>query len=185
VLVEAGHRCAIPTCRAWPVDIEHIDDWAKVQKHRFENLIALCPTCHRRKGEGRGQISRAALRQYKANLSLLNSLYSDFELRVLEAYLDNPRSNRSFELHDSMRLLVRRLERDGFIRTAGTVRPDERPGLHPGFRQLDGPFSPTRSPGMTVRVWVLTDEGCEFARRWKDSEPLTDKDAYANEGPAE
>ena len=52
VLVEAGHRCAVPTCRQHPVDIEHIDDWAQVKEHKFENLIALCPTCHRRKGSG-------------------------------------------------------------------------------------------------------------------------------------
>jgi len=42
VLVEAGHRCAIPTCRQHPVDVDHIDDWATVKEHRFENLIALC-----------------------------------------------------------------------------------------------------------------------------------------------
>ncbi|MEU0404637.1 HNH endonuclease signature motif containing protein [Streptomyces sp. NPDC006197] len=62
VLVEAGHRCAIPTCRRHPVDIEHIDDWAAVREHRFENLIALCPTCHRRKGSGPDQIDRKSLR---------------------------------------------------------------------------------------------------------------------------
>ncbi|MFG3160071.1 hypothetical protein ACGFY8_09335 [Streptomyces sp. NPDC048232] len=43
VLIEAGRRCAVPPCRAHPADIEHIDDWAKVQEHKFENLIALWP----------------------------------------------------------------------------------------------------------------------------------------------
>jgi hypothetical protein len=83
-LIEAGHRCAIPTCRAHPVEIDHIDDWAKVQEHRFENLIALCPTCHARKGDKPGQIDRKSLRYYKANLGLLNARYGEVERRLLE-----------------------------------------------------------------------------------------------------
>lgn len=36
VRTEAGHRCAIPTCRATSgLQIHHIDDWAKVQEHDF------------------------------------------------------------------------------------------------------------------------------------------------------
>ncbi|MFF2775948.1 HNH endonuclease [Streptomyces sp. NPDC058052] len=38
----------------------------RVRKHEFENLIALCPTCHRRKGNGPDQIDRKALRQQPA-----------------------------------------------------------------------------------------------------------------------
>ena len=48
VLIEAGHRCAIHTCRQVPVEIAHIDPWSRCREHRFENLIALCPTCHTR-----------------------------------------------------------------------------------------------------------------------------------------
>jgi 5-methylcytosine-specific restriction endonuclease McrA len=48
VLVEAGHRCAIPACRSVVgVDIHHIIPWAKCKKHEYKNLIALCPNCHR------------------------------------------------------------------------------------------------------------------------------------------
>ncbi|WP_425484925.1 HNH endonuclease [Amycolatopsis anabasis] len=43
ILVEAGHWCAIPTCRQYPVDVDHIVDWVKVRRHEFDNLIALCP----------------------------------------------------------------------------------------------------------------------------------------------
>jgi hypothetical protein len=41
VLVEAGHRCAIPTCRATTTEIAHIVPWAESQDSSFENLIAL------------------------------------------------------------------------------------------------------------------------------------------------
>ena len=52
VLVEAGHRCAVPTCRQIPVDVHHIVPWADCHKHEFDNLIALFSTCHRRVHEG-------------------------------------------------------------------------------------------------------------------------------------
>jgi 5-methylcytosine-specific restriction endonuclease McrA len=59
VLVEAGHRCAIPTCRYIEVDIHHIIPWATCQAHEYDNLIALCPNCHRR--ADRGEIDRKSL----------------------------------------------------------------------------------------------------------------------------
>jgi hypothetical protein len=87
LFVEAGYRCAIPTCRAVaPLVIEHIADWAEVREHKFENTIVLCANCHGLKGEGQRQLSRAALRQYKANLGLLNHRYSALERRLLEDF---------------------------------------------------------------------------------------------------
>ncbi|MFF0556505.1 HNH endonuclease [Streptomyces sp. NPDC004266] len=71
VLIEAGHRCAIPTCKSTPVEIAHIIPWAKVQKHEFKNLIALCPTCHTRFDDPHSPIDRKAMRQYKADLNPL------------------------------------------------------------------------------------------------------------------
>jgi hypothetical protein len=67
VLVEAGHRCAIHTCRQYPVDVAHIVPWAECREHRFENLIALCANCHRR--HHNREIDRQALIQYKRNLA--------------------------------------------------------------------------------------------------------------------
>jgi hypothetical protein len=64
VLIEAGHRCSIPTCRQIPVEIAHIEPWAKVQTHEFHNLIALCPTCHTRFDNG--NIDRKSMLIYKA-----------------------------------------------------------------------------------------------------------------------
>ena len=68
ILVEAGHRCAIPTCRACLVEIAHIVPWSDVREHAYENLIALCPTCHAR--YDRGEIDRLSMRQYKTQLQL-------------------------------------------------------------------------------------------------------------------
>jgi hypothetical protein len=65
--VEAGHRCAIPTCRYPTTDLHHIIPWETCQTHDFDNLIALCPNCHRRAESG--EIDRKSLRLYKSRLS--------------------------------------------------------------------------------------------------------------------
>ena len=81
VLVEAGHRCAIPTCRYIEVDAHHIIPWETCQKHEYENLIALCPNCHRR--ADKGDIDRKALRMYKANLRFAHDKFSQFEMDLM------------------------------------------------------------------------------------------------------
>ncbi len=67
ILVEAGHRCAIPTCKHPEVDIHHIVPWETCREHEYGNLVALCPNCHRRAGSG--EIDRKSLRIYKTRLS--------------------------------------------------------------------------------------------------------------------
>jgi len=66
VLVEAGHRCAIQTCQHPEVDLHHIIPWERCREHTYDNLIALCPNCHRRADAG--EIDRKSLRLYKARL---------------------------------------------------------------------------------------------------------------------
>ncbi|MBC3984240.1 HNH endonuclease [Streptomyces sp. AC536] len=89
VLIEAGHRCAIPTCKSTPVEIAHIIPWAKTRKHEFKNLIALCPTCHTRFDDPHGPIDRKAMRRYKANLNSLltvNLVNRNGQAKLLAAY---------------------------------------------------------------------------------------------------
>ncbi len=66
VMTEAGHRCAIHTCRYPNADVHHIVPWSKCREHKAENLIALCPNCHRR--ADLGEIDAKSLRMYKARL---------------------------------------------------------------------------------------------------------------------
>ena len=156
VLVEAGHRCAIPTCRQIPVEIAHIEPWSKVHEHKFDNLIALCPTCHAR-AEG-GGIDRPALRQYKANLSVLNHRYSDLERRVLEAFADRP-TDRHVSLPGGLELLLWYLFRDGYL-------VEWRP---PHGGEL------VEIMGMPMhKVYELTDEGRAFVNRWVEPRDLDD-----------
>lgn len=66
VLIEAGHKCAIPSCKHPRVEIHHIIPWAKCKKHEYHNLIALCPNCHTRVHDG--DIDRKSLIKYKSAL---------------------------------------------------------------------------------------------------------------------
>ena len=82
---EAGHRCAIPTCKGTAaLEMAHIEPWAKIREHSFENMIVLCAVDHTR--FDRGEIELASIRSYKANLSVLRGRYNDFERRVLEVF---------------------------------------------------------------------------------------------------
>src|SRR2546426_10814014 len=81
VLLEAGHRCAIPTCRYPTTEIAHIVPFGETMEHRFENLIALCPNCHTR--YDKGEIDRKSMQSYKGNLPVVASRYTDLERRML------------------------------------------------------------------------------------------------------
>ena len=113
VLVEAGHRCAIAQCRYIDTMIHHIIPWEKCKKHEYENLIALCPNCHKRADAG--EIDRKALRIYKANLRYTHDKFSQFEVDMLfEAYKLEPNKVILFPAY--LMLLIKRLIDAGYIR---------------------------------------------------------------------
>jgi hypothetical protein len=158
VLVEAGHRCAIPTCRQIPVEIHHIEPWSKVHKHEFDNLIALCPTCHARCDSG--QIDRLSVLQYKANLSVLNSRYGDLERRVL-LYFAEHRGKDTIPLPGGLDLLLTYLIRDGLLERVPAL------SLSIGA----GAFLATEN-------YRITEAGRKFINHWMKAQPL---DEYVHE----
>ena len=112
ILVEAGHRCAIPTCRNIIVDVHHILPWKKCKKHEYNNLIALCPNCHRR--AGKGEIDTKSLRMYKNNLRLLYDKFTLFEIDVLFE-LDKIPQDKAMQFPPYLILLVKRIIESGYI----------------------------------------------------------------------
>ncbi|MFE1731669.1 HNH endonuclease [Streptomyces bacillaris] len=175
VLVEAGHRCAIPTCRQTPVQLAHIKPWAKVKEHTFGNLIALCPTCHAR--YDRGEIDRLSMLQYKENLEIVNNRYTETERQLLKVFL------RKWQLLDAVR--------DGESRQHAFTSMT---GVSPRFTQLGGiqihqamwwTISNLLEDGLveTSELWPaleetntvvisLTEQGTRFLRRWAEAEPI-------------
>ncbi|HKQ44056.1 MAG TPA: HNH endonuclease signature motif containing protein [Rhizomicrobium sp.] len=112
VLVEAGHRCSIPTCRYIEVDVHHIVPWAQCQAHEYDNLITLCPNCHRR--ADRGEIDRKSLRLYKINLRFVHDKYSQLEIDTMFELSKMPPNNAIPWLGFMLILLKRALD-SGFI----------------------------------------------------------------------
>lgn len=159
VLVEAGHRCAIPTCRQVPVDVHHIVPVASGGNDEFENLIALCRNCHGMEQDGK--IDRPAMKMHKANLGLLTGRYSDLERRVLETFSADPVAGTRIALPGGLDLLLKYLVDDGLIRH----RPIE------GF----GHISIGGRPAMAVQAeYELTVDGANFVSRWRGGEDLAD-----------
>jgi hypothetical protein len=151
VLIEAGHRCAIPTCHQTPIEIAHIVPWEQVKEHIFDNLIALCPTCHTR--YDKGEIDRKSMLRYKANLSVLNGRYSDLEQRVLRLFGENKNASQIW-LPGGFDILLMNLLKDGFLNDTG-----ENSGVI-----LAGIPS--------AKLYQLSSKGKEFIDRWLSAQEL-------------
>ena len=156
ILVEAGHRCAIPTCRHPTTEIAHIEPWSKVKEHKYENLIALCPNCHRR--ADKGEIDRKSLRIYKRILQRLTDRYERFELTVLNEL----RLDKDVVIAGNMLLSIKNLLDEELVGyTAGLAR--------------GGIESAVFIEGIPTNVRVfLTEKGKKFIEEWIEAnEELT------------
>ena len=145
VLVEAGHRCAIPTCRHIEGDIHHIIPWAQCEAHDYENLIALCPNCHRR--ADRGEIDRKSLKIYKANLRFAHDKFSNLELDFLFELRALP-PGQGIQWPPFNMLLIKRIIDAGYVQMHRTART---------FVMIGGMRS-------TPDIVVLTDKGQSFIK---------------------
>jgi hypothetical protein len=108
VLVEAAHRCAIPTCRNPTTEIAQIVPGSQSHDDSFENLIALCPDCQKK------EIGRQSIRMHKRNLGILNSRYSDFERRVFDQIAETDR--RSFIVEAGLEIPLLHAVNDGLLK---------------------------------------------------------------------
>lgn len=157
VLIEAGHRCAIPTCRTTTTEIAHIVPWATCKKHEFENLIALCPTCHTRYDGG--EIDRKSMRIYKSNLAILTARYSDFERRILDELAQKP-GESAIRLPVGYRSLLLYLIRDGLV-------------TEPKVDTSIGHAYSGNIPMMGIEQYELTTSGREFLASYASARSLS------------
>jgi hypothetical protein len=146
-LAEAGHRCAIPTCRHPTTEIAHIVPESESHDDSFANLIALCPKCQNKK------IDRQSIRMYKRNLEILNSRYSDFERRVFDQIAET--DQRSFIVEAGFEIMLLHAVNDGLLR---------RVELAPVAIQQGEP---------THYTYEVTDEGLAFINRYVCGEDIS------------
>ncbi|MFI5495252.1 HNH endonuclease [Actinoplanes sp. NPDC051859] len=166
LMVEAGHRCAIPTCRAVePLQIEHIVDWAENKEHEFENMIVLCSSCHDRKVKAANprKLDRKALQQYKANLRLVNNKYGGIEQHILEYFALNP-SDASIQLAYGQKFMITYLLRDGLLEPVEAT----------GDLVVGDPSNPELR---VLQSYGLSESGREFVEKWINARPLPGGDA--------
>jgi hypothetical protein len=153
VLVEAGHRCAIPTCRATTTEVAHIVPWSETSDNSFENLIALCPNCHTRFDQKK-EIDRQSVKMYKHNLGILNNRYGEFERRLFEVLAKS--GERVFVVGAGGDLLVANAVKDGFFEDKHVQGIGLDVAGNNGF---------SKSFPMSFTYWV-TDAGVEFIKRY-------------------
>ncbi len=144
LLVQAGHRCAIPTCRQFPVEIHQINDGADEPG----NLIVLCSSCHER--VNRGYITRRSLEQYKANLAVLNARYGELERRALQSFAEGD-GQRPVLVPAEMEMLMSFLINDGMVEQHAP-RPE--------------------AGGAGFHEYRLTPRGKKLVTRWAKAQPL-------------
>lgn len=144
VLIECGYRCATPTCgQILTLDIHHLDYVCEGGSNDPENLIALCPNCHRLHHSG--VIPTDALRVWKGVLVARNAPYNIESFDLLR-YLDK------------MGRVV--LSPDGTLRLAALIAE----GLVSARLEFDGPSNMRhRQPGYVVS---LTERGAATLRAW-------------------
>ena len=153
VLVEAGHRCAIPICRATTTEVAHIVPWAKTQDNSFENLIALCPNCHTRFDQKK-EIDQLSIKMYKQNLGILNNRYGEFERRLFEILAAS--GERVFVVGAGGDILLANAVKDGFFEDKNVL------GMN---LDITGSNGFKKSFPMSFTYWV-TDAGVEFIKRY-------------------
>lgn len=146
-LVEAGHRCAIPTCRHPTTETAHILPESESDDESFANLIALCEKCQKK------EIDRQSIRGYKRNLAILNSRYSEFERRVFDQIAETDR--RSFTVEPGFEILLLHAVNDGLLKSVE---------LAPVGAQRGEP---------TQYTYEVTDEGLDFINRYVCGEDIS------------
>jgi hypothetical protein len=159
VLVEAGHRCAIPTCRATTTEIAHIVAWEKTQDNSFENLIALCPNDHTRFDQ-KGEIDRLSVQMYKHNLGILNGRYGEFERRVFSLLAQS--GERYIVVGAGGDIMLANAVRDGLL---------EDKHISGMSFTISAPDGFEREFPMTF-TYFLTDLGVSFIERIREGESI-------------
>ena len=82
VLHEAGYMCGNPACRCVvTLDMHHLDSVGEGGSDDPNNLIALCPNCHRR--HHNNDIPISSLRAWKMLLLALNQAYDKHSIDAL------------------------------------------------------------------------------------------------------
>jgi hypothetical protein len=149
VLMEAGYRCAVPTCRTiLTIDLHHMIPVSKKGGNEAYNLIALCPNCHAL--FHKGIITEEAIRNWKGMLTALNHA---FDLETIDLLL--------FLSKNEQQIKDLYLSGDGVLKFTRLISAELA-----GFYSAEADF-------MRNIFWYkvyLTDKGRIFVESWSKGE---------------
>lgn len=169
VLMEAGYRCAVPTCRnIIALDIHHMVEVSKGGGNEPANLLVLCPLCHAL--YTRGEITEDAIRTWKGMLVALNHAFDNDSIdNLLFLYKTE---------HEPLML-----SGDGVLQFThvvaaglatyrssvyyGPIEPD--PFLYSLYASTSGPPSPKPVPRIVYTV-TLTRKGHLLVEAWMNGD---------------
>lgn len=152
VLHEAGYMCGNPACRCVvTLDMHHLDPVGEGGSDDPNNLIALCPNCHRR--HHNSDIPISSLRAWKMLLLALNQAYDKHSIDAL--------------------LMLSRLgsvwvKGDGLLGIAGPIASglvDAKPDINTIFtgQSADGRMTRTAESGYLLK---LSSKGSALVEAW-------------------
>lgn len=133
------------------MELHHIVEHSKGGPDTEENLIVLCAVCHAR--VTKGEIDTKAVRQYKANLGIVNARYGDFERRILELFATSG--------GDAVKLLGGRDVDLWYLLKDGILTKMPTPGGSVVVQGLPA-----------AETYALTGHGRAFVRDWADAQDL-------------
>ena len=160
LLIEAGYRCSVPTCRTiLAIDLHHIIEVAEGGGNERSNLIVLCPTCHAL--FHRNEISREANRVWKG---VIVSLNEGFDRETKDKLLFLSMENRP-KLYSS----------DGVLHFANLIAA----GLAKCGNPRIEPHALSNVADMSKTTWPieLTERGKLLVEAWQKGNPKALKKA--------
>lgn len=159
VLMEAGYKCANPTCRhILTLELHHII-WVKDGgENTQDNLLALCPNCHSLHTQG--YIPSDAIIAWKSLLVSLNNPNRATVDLLLVLYEEEKRIDFEAELEQSEPPF--RFTGDGLTSLSGLITA----GLVEISKRFTG--SSWYGGGMPSFEVKLTDSGRKLVKAWRD-----------------
>ena len=147
ILMEAGYRCAIPTCgHILTIDIHHIVWLKDGGGNDPSNLLALCPNCHAL--HTKGEIPQAAIRHWKGMLVALNHAFDRRGMDLL--LLLNKQSEGIY------------YSADGLFQVAGLIAA----GLVQQAAVVGGGLGPAGTADASIHQLILTERGKLLVEAW-------------------
>jgi hypothetical protein len=158
MLIEAGYRCAVPSCRTiLAIDLHHIVEVSLGGGDEAGNLLALCPTCHAL--HHRGTISQEAIFAWKGMLVALGHAF-DREAIDLLLFLALPSANEF------------RVDGTGVLRFARLIAA--------GFAEMK---AVSWSTGFVMYAVSLTTKGLALIEAWRKGDRTGVAAALSGETP--